>query len=248
MKEHLEKVLLIAVGIFLKHIWEKIRSRITFLNYSVWHQSLGTSISDNLFGNVQILYNDNPVSRLYFSTLVLENHSSRDFENIDINIYCDQDSSILISHGYIEFSPNALKFTDEYEATLRQAQTDPSVWINAIKRRDYKIPVINRGDIIKFQLLITNTIKQPEIYASCDRAGIKMKYAINMKDFKGETAKHCTWIGSIIALILCWPLIKYTPSEYLFIAIIVGTLLGLFAMFLGWGAIKFFKTLLRVLG
>ncbi|MBX9697411.1 MAG: DUF4168 domain-containing protein [Alphaproteobacteria bacterium] len=248
MKEHFEKILFIVAGIFLKHIWEKIRNRVTYLNYSVWHQSLGTSITDNLFGNVQILYNNNPVSSLYFTTLMLENHSSRDIENIEVNIYCDQASSILISHGYVELSPNALKFSDEYHEMLKLAQTDSSLWTNVISRRDYNIPVINRGDTVKFQLLTTNPTKQPEIYANCDQAGIKLKYAVNLKDFKGETSKHCAWVGTAIALTLCYPLIIYVPNDYTYLAIIAGTFLGLYAMYLGWLVIKFLKTFLRVIG
>lgn len=248
MKEHFEKVLLIAIGIFLKHVWEKIRSRISYISYSVWHQSLGTSISDNLFGNVQILYNNNPISKLYFSTLVIENHTSKDFENIEINIYSDSDSFILISHGIIESSPNPLKFSENFDELLQQAQRDSSIWNIVSKRRDYIIPVINRGDVVKIQLLTTNTNKQPEIYASCDRAGLKMKYALNMRDFKGETAKHCAWIGSTIALIFCYPLINYIPNDYLYIGVIAGTLFGLFAMLLGWTTIKFLKTFIRIIG
>lgn len=248
MKPWVEKVILVIVGGLITQIWNKIKSRTMYLDYSVWHQPLGTSVNDNLFGNVQILYNENPMKSLYFSTVIIENLSSKDIENIDINIYCDSESSILVSHGYLDLSPNALNFTKNYQELLEKSKNDHDTLITALGRRDYTIPVINRGDNLKIQLLMTNDRKQPEVYVSCEHKGVKMKFSKNLKDFYGESSKHCARLGSIITLLLLIPLIIYMPSEYHIYSIIAGTLMGLFAMFIGWVFIKCSKTLLRALG
>lgn len=241
-------VFLVLLGIVLKHCWDKIQNRLIYLNYSVWHKSLGASITDNLFGNVQILYNNNPVSNLYFSTLLIENNGSRDLENIELNIYSDTSSVILVSHGYLDLSPNPLMFTEEYSDLLARVDTDAAALTAASTRRDYKVPVLNRGDKLNIQMLITNHLKEPNIFCSSDHAGIKMKLVAYVKDFYGESAKHCAWIGSIISLAVCWPLIQQMPSDFLFLSVIAGTIIGLMAMVWGWLAIKILKIVVRVVG
>lgn len=243
-----EDAVLIGAGALITHLWERIRGRITHISYSVWHQPLGRNVNDNLFGSVKILYNDNPTSNLFFSTVVVENHSSKDIENLEVNLYCDENTLMLISHGYMDLSPNALKFTEEFSNLLEEAKNDPALQKNAMQRRDYKIPCINRGETVRFQILSSNPVKQPEIYCNSDKAGVKMRYSLNLKDFKGETAKHCAWTGSVIAILLCIPIMKYTPNEYLIYAIIPAATLGLFAMILGWATIKILKTITRIIG
>lgn len=248
MKPWIEKSILVIIGIILTHIWNKLKSRIVYLHYSVWHQPLGTSVNDNLFGDVQILYNKTPVNSLYFSTVTIENHSSKDIQDLELNIYCDSTSSIMVSHGYLDYSPNALKFTDEYAALLEKAKTDQPTAITALGRRDYKVPILNRGEVIKIQLLMTNPNKQPEVYVNSEHPGLKMKFSKKLRDFWGESAKYCASIGSIVALLLTVPLINYVPSEFSYLSVIAGTILGLVAMILGWLFIKLIKTTMRIIG
>lgn len=180
--------------------------------------------------------------------MVVENHSSKDIDNFEINLFCDENTMMLISHGYVDQSPISLQFTDDYSELLTKAQANTTLQKNAMQRRDYKIPCINRGENVKFQILTSNPIKQPEIYCSTNKVGIKIKYSSNLRDFKGETAKHCAWIGSVIAILLCIPIMKYTPNEYLIYAIIPAAILGLIAMILGWATIKILKTITRIIG
>jgi hypothetical protein len=246
MSEITRNVSLVFLGVLIKHLWERFTNRTTYLQYTVTHQTLGTSVSDKLFGNVQVLHNDVQVENLYFTNIVVENFSSRDIENLTLNIFGDASTSILISYGGVDGSPNHLHFTETYAALSQK--TDAQSMIVSLGRRDYLAPVMNRDSKISIQLLSTKPHGVPQVYVSTDHAGLKMKQVSALPVFMGESQKYCAILGSIMALVLCYPIYMYIPNSFDWIKPLSAALLGIFALILGCTVLKTFKIISRVIG
>jgi hypothetical protein len=241
----LVKAALFLLGGFVTHIWAKYRARITTLRYNVWHYPLGFSADDPVFGSVKLSYNDTPVKNLFMSTVTLANDSTRDLSEIDLNIVADADSVILVSHGRNQASLNDLQFTDKFSEALRDANQTKN-WTAVARRRDYSVPVLNRGDTITFGLLITNPKgAQPHLTVACDEAGVRLRFAFEKPKILGEPQDVSAWLGSAIALLACWPLIKFVPNKTL--AVFIAAALGILAMGLGVLARKLVKFVARLL-
>ncbi len=243
-----EKILISTItfilGIFIKHIWDKFKNRISELKYTVWHRYLGGTIDDSRFGSLKLLYNDKPIKNLYMSTILLSNESNRDLSDLELNIICDSNSAILISYGKNRASLNELLFTDKYNAVLVNRKPEDLEFI--FKRRDYKLPVLNRGDKVDVTLLTTNNKGiQPVITISCDYPGVKMKYAVVLSELFGESQRQSALLGIIVALLLCIPIIMLIPSKI--ISVLITLFISIFASLIGVMLIKFYKWGIRIL-
>lgn len=233
-----------VLGGFVTHLWNKFKNRIITLKYSVWHSPLGSSVDDARFGSVKVLYNDSHVKTLFMSTVLLCNESSRDLSDLEIDISCDPDSAILISTGKNKTSLNELSFTDHYAWLLGENKPESMSYI--FHRRDYKVPVLNRGDKINFALLVTNSKgQQPYIILSCDHPGVKIKFAKGVPELFGEPQRSSALLGIIVTLVLCAPIICLINSK--FVAVVVAALAGLFAMLIGIALRKLGKLILKIL-
>ena len=55
--------------------------------YFVWHNKVGVSVDDAVFGTVRVTWNDNLVANLYSSTVELRNESLKDYENVVVRVF-----------------------------------------------------------------------------------------------------------------------------------------------------------------
>lgn len=221
-----EKILLgtitLIIGIIIKHIWDKYLNRVTKLKYSIWHNYIGSSIEDVKFGSVKLLYNQNELQNLYSSNVIIKNETGKDLSDLELNISCDNGSLILVSHGRNTSSIKELEFTDTYAEIINQNNPDDANFIYT--RRDYKIPVINRGDTIEITLLTTNFNNQrPVLYASTEQKGVKLKYYLEPIKLLGVSQLSSTLIGLIASILICIPIYSIISNTTL---IIVLTLLN----------------------
>jgi len=232
-------------GGLIKGIWDKFKKRIVCIRYTVWHQYLGASVDDPRFGSLKLLYNDNPIKSLYMSNIYLANESEQDLSGLEINIICDQGSAILISYGKNRESLKELTFAEKYNTVLLEKKPENMAYI--FGRRDYIVPVLNRGGKVDFSLLITNFKGlQPVLTVRCDHPGVKIKYGSVLPKLFGEPQAQSAWIGSLAALLLCIPIIVFIKSKI--VAVLVAAIICLFAVLLGIVLIKFWKLLIKILG
>jgi len=242
MTEFSEKILIgtitLVIGIIMKYIWDKYINRITKLKYSIWHNYIGSSIEDVKFGSVKLLYNQNELQNLYSSNVIIKNETGRDLNNIELNISCDDYSLILVSHGRNKDSIKELEFTDKYTSIIEKNNPSDSDYI--YKRRDYKIPVINRGDIIEITLLTTNFNNQrPVLFVSSEHIGVKLKYYIEPIKLMGVSQISSSFIGLIISIVLCLLInfFVFNKSAVIFLSLFNGWI----ATFYGIAILKIIK-------
>ena len=101
-------------GLFAKHLFDLYKNKIARLQYSINKSFLGASGQDNYFGKVQVLHNDRPVHNLYLCNITLVNTSNKDFKDIEITVWCDTESLILVSSAYKSNTINPLLLTEKY--------------------------------------------------------------------------------------------------------------------------------------
>lgn len=216
----------LIIGFIINQIWNKYKSRITKLKYSIWHNYLGSSMEDVKFGSVKLLYNENEIKNLYSSNVVIKNDTGKDVDNLELNITCDDQSLILVSNGKNLNSIKELSLTENYTNIAENNDPDDQTYIYT--HRDYVIPVINRGDSIEITLLTTNfENKRPFLHVTSEHKGVKLKYFLEPVKLLGVSQNSSTLIGLIISLIVCYPILYFFENPILIIAL---------ALFNGWTA------------
>lgn len=237
-------VLTFIIGIIIKHLWDRFIRRTTIINYTTSYHYLGSSTEDPLFGSVKVLYNGSDVKNLYNVFITLSNESSRDLTELEINMNCDLQSAILISYASKKDSLKQLDFTESYSKILQS--DDPSTISLKFHKRDYIIPVLNRGQQIDILLLATNFEgNMPKISVGCDHEGVKMRMKkLPPQLLFGESVRLSALIGLIFALILCY--LVSISSITLTLATWLGFLIGAFASLIGWLVIKLYRLIRKV--
>jgi hypothetical protein len=224
MTDFTEKIIIgtitLIIGIIVKHYWDKYHNRISRLKYSIWHNYIGSSIEDVKFGSVRLLYNNNDLKNLYSSNVIIKNETGKDLSDLELNISCVNQNLILVSHGRVIGSIKELEFTDSYSEIIEQNNPDNNEYIYT--RRDYKIPVINRGDTIEITLLTTSFNNQkPYLFVSTEHKGVKLKYYLEPLKTMGVPQLQSSLIGVLISLFVCYPIYQFVHNQYLLIGLIL---------------------------
>lgn len=234
-----------VAGLITKHFFDLYKNKISRLQYSISKSFLGASGQDNYFGKVQVLYNDRPVENLFLCNLNLVNTSNKDFKDIEITVWCDTNSIILVSSAYKSGTINPLLLTEKYiqECQNITEQNVRLVW----SRRPYLIPVLNRDDSVVFSCLVTSVNKaEPSIYLDCDHPSLKIEANfIQPQLFWGENQGLGALYGLIISAIISLFIIYYFQSKA--IVSLIVFLLGAFCLLPGVIALKVLKKLRKLI-
>ncbi len=244
MNTILKYLICFLTGGLLTHFWDKYKSRVTALKYRITYQTYGTTFDDPTWGSLKMTYNEITVKNLYNVTVYVQNDSNKDLKDLKFNIRCDDNNESIIILSYVSKvgGPNILKLTDEFEKHL--GGKEPQY---LLAQRDYKVPILNRGDQIEIYLLVTNYKNlQPCISVHCDHLGLKMEYSEKQPwDILGIPILQSLVAGLLMALISI-PLILYNiPYTLLQCALIF--IVAISYSLLGALLIKMLKMILRAL-
>lgn len=219
----MENQLVIAVGswaggILAAVIVQQILNRRGVLSYFVQHQSLGISAEDSTFGNVKITWNDSPVSNLYLSTIELVNESSKDLQNVHVKAYSD-DTILLTEFPHLVGTTECIKYSPAYQQDLYvppgDSPTDRQLELYR-KRREYIVPVMNRGQVVRFQYLNTSkTPEQPHIWIDLVHPGIVLKFRQPQTQVLGVPQPWASLAGAIAGIVFATILYTYSPFTWL---------------------------------
>lgn len=219
------------------------------LTYFVRHERVGVTAKDNTFGSVEVRWNENLLTNLYLSTLVIKNESLNDYENVTINIMA-VNTSLLTEQSQIVSTPFDLSWSERYEQELHidseEGSKDEQVQIFK-KRREYIVPVLNRYQEIKVAYLNdANVNETPEIHLTTLTKGLRVKFKLPQNQILGVPQPQAGLAGTLIGVIGIFPLIIFSPNSWI---IGIGALIyGLFAQFPGAYAIKLYRFLREFIG
>ena len=227
----------------------RFQGRLVRLRYWTIHSNLGSSVNSSQFGSVQITHNGILVNSLYLSTLTVENPSNKDLQNLKIVLYCDTPSTILVSHATKRGDLSDISFDQEF-VSFALANPDLNV---PQKRREYRIPVLNRHQLLDFKVLVTNAnAQQPFVWASCEHTGLKLDEVKWVHRFWGEPRDLAAVVGLLFALIACYPIYKYlvpffaTPNVGVITSIILASLLGSLCLIPGVMILKIYGYIRKI--
>ncbi len=214
-------------GLVTMYFFDLYKNKISKLQYSISKSFLGASGQDNYFGRVQVLYNDGPVENLYLCNINLVNTSNKDFKDIEVTVWCDVDSIILVSSAFKAGTINALTLTQLYIEECRNI-TQQNVRL-VRSRRPYVIPVFNRDDSVTFSCLATNPNRaEPNIYLNCDHPGLKIDPTfVKPQLFWGENQSIAALCGLFVVAIISILVTYYFQSK-----VIIALVIFLLAAFL----------------
>jgi hypothetical protein len=170
-----------VAGIVVTIIANKMHNKTGLFRYTLSYDKLGMSADDHIFGDVRATWKGTQVSNLYLYTIELENSTSTDYENIEFHVYSGDDTIILTERTGVVDSPNIIKWSDAFEARMsvpEGEQPDEQATKTYSHRREYELPVINRGQKLRFQYLCTKPndfSDNPGIYIHSPSKGIKLK-------------------------------------------------------------------------
>lgn len=225
------------LGLLVKYYFDLYRNKISKLQYIVTKAFLGASGADAFFGKVQVLYNNQPVQNLYLCNINLINTSNKDFKDVEITVWCDLDSIILVSNAQKLNTIKPLQFTSQYWEEYKNNNNK-----NLIStRREYNIPILNRDDSVIFSCLVTNIkTAEPQIYLDCNHQGLKIvPNFIPPRLIWGEHQDIAILWGIIISTLLIIPVFYFIQSKI--ISIIIVFILGVFSIVPGIIILKLIK-------
>jgi hypothetical protein len=252
----------VVIGIYL----EKFKGRLVFLKYRLFFNALGTTIQNEFWGNIEVRYMGRQTNHLSFVTIEMANDSNIDLENVNIDVWVDQDSQFLGHNGFYDDGGNSILLEQGYYAYYTQVIqrnqedlelravdqehiTPPQLaneinWIMTNKK--FHLPIFNRHTSIRINLLTENFRgKTPQLRVSVLHKSVKL---VTQKD-KAEEDKRLginMIIWGLLAFILGTWMIQRQYSEATIPIIIVGILGVLYLLFglLVYRVIKFIKYLL----
>ena len=231
-------------GIVVTWLTQRVLHKRGTFSYFVQHWPLGTSTEHPIFGSVSIAWNGNSVANLYLSTIELKNESMNDYQDVIIQTYTSN-TLLLSEQTQVVDTPNIVEWSDAYKARmLVQPAAAPTEqqWNLYYRQRDYVVPVINRGQIIRFTYLNSATGKErPSIWLSVTQKGVRLKFRGPQEQIYGVPRPHAALVGVIIGLagllVLLWQV-----SDARIVGVVAFTY-GLAAQFPGVLAIRLFRKL-----
>ncbi|GGG94143.1 hypothetical protein GCM10007415_31510 [Parapedobacter pyrenivorans] len=199
-------------------ILEKFKSKQSLFSFTKTYNPIGTSINDNFFGNIKIIYNDErPVQHLNFVNLKIQNKSNRDFEDVILKCWVDSASNILSANAFHNQYLTTIGLEENHEETRRQkiAQIDnynltmdPNLPQPLVISENYKyvlknfvwrIPAWNRNDSVVFNFLIENTQGNiPLLMHPIEKKSVKLIESKTAEEINLQRGKGALLYGYLI--------------------------------------------------
>ncbi len=243
-----------------------VRNRRSLLTYHMTHERIGISTVDEIHGEVSVTVGGNQMQNLYLSNVWLVNRSIRDIENLEVKIISgNNDMQLMSEQTYIEGTANGLEHTTEYREIVNQLlqsieasqranaagdnataseinSSQAANWRNYLTQRWYEVPVLNRGQTIRFTYLTNvQTNVSPLIVVECQKAGVQVKFKQPYQPvwhLWGVPLIQANLSGMVIGLIVWVYLINSLTSVWL--AALLCLLIGFFGNVPGASMIRLY--------
>lgn len=197
-------LLSVVVGAILTLITQRILNKRGVFTYFVWHNRVGVSADDAVFGTVRVTWNDNPVANLYSSIVELRNESLKDYENVNVRIFSN-DTILLTEQSEILDTTRLVEWSEEFSRRLMvppgTQPTESQKYLHA-SQREYLIPTMNRGQAVRLAFLNeARPEKQPSIWLDVLHKGVKVKFRVHQNEFLGVPQPAAALVGSALGIV-----------------------------------------------
>jgi hypothetical protein len=231
-------------GVILTLITQRILGKRGLFTYFVWHNRVGVSAQDTVFGTVRVTWNDNPVANLYSSTVELRNESLKDYDNVTVRVFTN-DTTLLTERTEIVGTTHVLSWTEEFlrsVAVQPGTQPTPAQQNLVARQRDYLIPTMNRGQLVRLTFLnAASPDKQPTLWLDILHKGVKLKFRVAHNKFLGVPQPAAVLAGTALGFIFLGIIIGFVNTVW--VAALLCLLYGLFVLVPGALLIKLWRWL-----
>lgn len=232
----------VAFGVLLATIIQRLLNKRSMFSYTVTHNRVGLSVEDAVYGSVKVTWNDNPVNRLYLSTVVVTNQSMKDHESVVMRVFSN-DTVLLAGTAFISNGIEPVDFSEEYrdKIAVRDGDAPTAEQYDLYShQRDYMVPVINRGQVLRFELLNTPRAEEdPTIWLNIMHKGIVCKPQSPQQQIIGVPQMNAVWAGMFISMLGVGVVVLLVKSAPL--AAFISLTVGWFSVFPGAYAVKFYR-------
>jgi len=203
--QYASEAVLAVMGVIIGHIASSYSNKMAALKYTVVTSKLGQTSENDLHGSIEIRHMGQPLHNFYFSNVSLRNCSNSDLENVKICFFVCDGVSILTDFMFYKNAVASIPYSPEYAAV----STDVNHPLR-LTRREFVIPVFNRGQEIGLELTITHkpTVEAPLVHATAVHKGARLTEAPNGIAFHGVPASRTLPWAVVIGLMLygsiCW--------------------------------------------
>ena len=244
----MEAVIAALAGGLVTLIIVQVMNRRARFSYYVEHARVGVSADDQVFGNVAVTWNGNPAPHLFLSTIELKNESLRDFQEVVAKVYTNN-TGLLTEQTQIVDTTQIVKWSKEFEGTvLPRSGPATQIQIDMYHRtREYLIPIMNRGQIVRFSILNAPAPGvQPWIGLEVVHPGVKLKYTHPRPEILGVSQFAAALWGLILGFIALAIVIMFV--DVVWIAALLCLVFGAVLTLPGALLIRFWYRLRDLLG
>jgi hypothetical protein len=214
-------------GIIITVVAQRLLHKRGLFTYRVFHNLVALSAEDAIYGSVKVTWNDKPVRNLYLSAVELINESMKDFDFVIVRV-CTNNTLLPSETTKIVGTTRWVNFTDEYRNQIAVAEgSEPTDAQFDLFRhqRDYLVPTMNRGQMLRFQYLnVVHPEQQPAIWVEVLHKGVKCKFQVPKPQFLGVAQTEAAFAGTVVGLIAVVVVIIYVES--LPVAALLSFLIG----------------------
>lgn len=206
-------ILIFVFGIFVN----KVLSRRGIFKYQVFHNHIGLTANDNIFGNVRVTWNEQEFDALWLSKIELTNTSSKDYKDVEVKLFGGEGTFLLTERTQIANTIDGLEHTDSYKYKTRfnEDATDEEKKAALeffMLQRHYNVPVFNRNQKITFEVLV-NVQKNPQnmgspyVGVSVQHEGVRTKQIVQaptVTQIWSIPLHEAIWVGLPVSTVLVY--------------------------------------------
>lgn len=239
------------VGFVASVIKKKIENKETLFKKRTFTQRIGFSAENRDWGDIQMLYNGEPINNLYSLTVEIHNDSSKDFSNVVVEISVPFGSTIYrhlgrLYYGELTKDLSLVKEYNEYFEDVRKRYqaakaVDPKIpdqlqdEVTFITRhRRFDVQVFKRKTKSVFTLLV-ESFDDVEPYLNVSI----LEEGINLVTYQEETKRKeikKKWVDSLsfgFFIGLAFPIYKYSNTISVAVLLMVANVFVCYLLALG---------------
>lgn len=234
-----------ALGGIVTHLWVRYRRRLRPLRWSDTYQRIAGTAGHPAIGTLEVRFNGVTITNVHLATVLVQNDSSSDLENVTLNFALSQGTAILASLGQVRGNTRWLPFTEQFLAMAQGSDETSKQYVAG--RRDYVVPVLNRDAIAVFEFLVSRTdALEPKVFLECDHAGVVLRHQKPAQSLWGIPRNRALVVGTVVGLVVVAALAQYVRRPL--VVAFCSWSLGYLVLLVGIALLWLWRSLLRLLG
>jgi hypothetical protein len=244
---------MLALGALASQLWVRYLNRLAAFRWSAWHNRIAIAGEHPNIGRIDVLWNGGPVQGIQFCNVEFENESSRDFTNVEVKLFFN-DGTQFLGEGSVFGTEQFLAWTPHYDSQVQALIAVPEAERPAgridylLSRREYLIPVFNRGTKLFMTFVVHPPRNQtPYVQVACEHQGVRLyQSATGRPMLFGVVQAHASWVGLAAGLLLVAAVSR--ALDMVWVATLVAFVVGAFASLIGVALIRFRRWVVRTIG